>query len=535
MLHAGEFDYVIVGAGSAGSVLANRLSADGRYTVALVEAGGRDTYPWIHIPVGYLYCIGNPLTDWGFFTRPEPGLGGRAIRYPRGRTLGGCSSINGMLYIRGQSADYDGWRQQGLTGWGWDDVLPFFKRSEDHVDGASDLHGAGGEWRVERPRSRWDILDAFAQAAQAAGLPASPDFNTGDNEGVGYFQVNQKAGWRWNTSKAFLRPAKARKNLTILTRSPTRRIHWDGRRAAGVVVFRDGAEHLIRARAEVILCAGAIGTPHILQHSGIGPGEVLRDQGIPVRQENSAIGGNLQDHLQIRCAFKVKGVPTLNVQAGSLTGRMAIALEYALKRSGPMSMAPSQLGAFARSRPDVATPDLEYHVQPLSLEAFGGDLDPFPAFTASVCNLRPESRGHVRIVSPRPEAAPEIAPNYLSTDGDRLTAANAIRLTRRIVGQEPLAKYRPEEFKPGPQVEGDGPLAEAAGRIGTTIFHPVGTARMGADDAAPVTPDLRLRGVEGLRIVDASVMPTIPSGNTAAPTMMIAEKAADMILSAARG
>ena len=535
MQDAGEFDFVIVGAGSAGAVLANRLSADGRYSVALLEAGGRDTYPWIHIPVGYLYCIGNPLTDWGFFTRPEPGLGGRAIRYPRGRVLGGCSSINGMIYMRGQAADYDGWRQQGLAGWGWDDVLPHFLKAEDHCDGPGPLHGAGGEWRVERPRTRWRILDAFAEAAQAAGIPATDDFNTGDNEGVGYFQVNQKSGWRWNTSKAFLRPARGRPNLTICTHAQARRLHFVANRAAGVVIYRDGAEHLVRARAEVILSAGAIGTPHILMHSGLGPGEVLSAQGVAVRRDMPGIGANLQDHLQIRCAFRVRGVPTLNARAASLSGRLGIALEYALKRSGPMSMAPSQLGAFARSRPDVATPDLEYHVQPLSLEAFGGDLDPFPAFTASVCNLRPESRGHVRIVSPRPEAAPEIAPNYLSTDGDRLTAANAIRLTRRIVAQEPLARYRPEEFRPGPQIDGDGPLAEAAGRIGTTIFHPVGTARMGVDEAAPVTPELRLRGVEGLRVVDASVMPTIPSGNTAAPTMMIAEKAAGMILSAARG
>ena len=408
--------------------------------------------------------------------------------------------------------------------------MPLFKRAEDHVDGPSQMHGAGGEWRVERPRTRWEILDAFAAAAQAAGIPASDDFNTGTNEGVGYYQVNQKAGWRWNTAKAYLRPAG--KGLTLLTHCPTRRVAFDGDRAVGVVVFRDGAEHLVRARAEVILSAGSIGTPHILQHSGIGPGAVLRAQGVEVRRDMPGIGANLQDHLQIRCAFRVSGVPTLNVRAGSLTGKLGIALEYALKRTGPMSMAPSQLGAFARSRPDVATPDLQYHVQPLSLEAFGGDLHPFPAFTASVCNLRPESRGHVQITSPRPEAAPEIAPNYLSAEADRITAANAIRLTRRIAAQAPLAQYSPEEFKPGPEVEGDGPLAEAAGRIGTTIFHPVGTAAMGVEDSAPVTPDLRLRGVEGLRIVDASVMPRIPSGNTAAPTMMIAERAADLILKA---
>ncbi len=523
------FDYVIVGAGSAGAVLANRLSADGKTTVALLEAGGPDRYPWIHIPVGYLYCIGNPVTDWGFKTRVEPGLGDRSILYPRGRTLGGSSSINGMIYMRGQAADYDGWRQEGLTGWGWEDVLPLFKRAEDHVDGPSDMHGAGGEWRVERPRISWEILDKFALAAQAVGIPATRDFNTGSNEGVGYFQVNQRAGWRWNTSKAFLRPARDRANLRVISHAPTRRLLFDGQRACGVVFFCDGAEHCVRARAEVILSAGAIGSPHILQHSGLGPAEVLQAQGISVRRDMQGVGRNLQDHLQIRCAFKVRGVPTLNQQAGSRLGKARIAWEYAIHRRGPMSMAPSQLGAFARSRKDVATPDLQYHVQPLSLQAFGGALDPFPAFTASVCNLRPESRGHVHVVSPQPEAAPEIAPNYLATEGDRLTAANAIRLTRKIVSQAPLEAYAPQEFRPGPEVEGDGPLAEAAGQIGTTIFHPVGTVRMGSDPDAPLDGQLRLRGVEGLRVVDASAMPRITSGNTAAPTMMIAERAADLI------
>lgn len=526
-----QFDYVIVGAGTAGCLLANRLSAHGR--VLLLEAGGRDNYFWIHVPMGYLYCIGNPRTDWGFRTRAEPGLGGRSLGYPRGRVLGGCSSINGMIYMRGQAADYDQWRQMGCVGWGWDDVLPLFRRHEDYFAGNSEVHGTGGEWRVENQRLRWEILDDFARAANAVGLPPVEDFNTGDNEGVGYFKVNQRRGWRWNTARGFLHPVASRDTLKIETDAQAEAVVFEDRRAVGVRYRQGGQTREARADAEVILAAGAIGSPQLLQLSGVGPGALLQEMGIPVLQD-AAVGENLQDHLQLRCSYRVHGARTLNTMANSFIGKARIGLEYALRRSGPMSMAPSQLGAFARSSEDVTTADLEYHVQPLSLDAFGEPLDSFDAITASVCHLRPESRGHVRIVSPDPAAHPEIAPNYLSTEGDRRVAARAIRLTRRIMAQEPMTRYRPEEHRPGPQARSDAELAEAAGRVGTTIFHPAGTVRMGADAGSVVDPQLRVRGVEGLRVADASIMPTITSGNTNSPTLMIAEKAAEMIVAARR-
>jgi len=527
--HFGTFDYIIVGAGTAGCVLANRLSADPSVSVLLLEAGGRDSYVWIHIPIGYLYTQNNPRTDWCFKTEPEPGLNGRALNYARGRVLGGCSSINGMIYMRGQARDYDHWRQLGNVGWSWDDVLPYFKRSEDYVHGADEAHGAGGEWRVEEQRLSWQLLDAFRDAAAAVGIPRTNDFNRGDNEGCGYFQVNQKAGIRWSTAKAFLRPVLRRPNLRVVMHAPAKAIRFDGRRAIGLEFWQDGVPRFAEARGEVILTTGAIGSPQLLQLSGIGPAALLREHGIAVRHDLPGVGENLQDHLQIRTVYRVKGIPTLNERANRVAGRLAMGLEYALFRRGPLTMAPSQLGCFAKSDPSRETPDLQYHIQPLSLDRFGEPLHPFPAFTASVCNLRPTSRGSVRIKSPDPRAQPPIRPNYLATSEDRATAAAAIRLTRRICAAEPLSRYVTEEYRPGPHIQTDADLVKAAGDIGTTIFHPVATCRMGDDRLAVVDARLRVRGLESLRIVDASVMPTITSGNTNAPTIMIAEKAADMI------
>jgi choline dehydrogenase len=549
------FDYIIVGAGSAGCLLANRLSRDPAKRVLLLEAGSKDNYHWIHIPVGYLYCIGNPRTDWLYRTEAEPGLNGRSLIYPRGKTLGGCSSINGMIYMRGQARDYDEWA--ALTGdasWSWQSVLPHFKAHEDHyrLDGGndpqtggnsrfSDLHGHGGEWRVEKQRLRWDILEAFAEAAVEAGVPRSEDFNTGDNEGVGYFDVNQRSGWRWNTSKAFLRPVLARPNLAVWTQAQAERLVFDtdddgGLRCVGVRLTRAGTAIEVRARAEVILSAGAIGSPQILQLSGIGPSDTLRSCGISPVLGLPGVGANLQDHLQIRTVFKVTGAKTLNTLAGSLLGKAAIGLEYALKRTGPMSMSPSQLGAFTRSDESRPFANLEYHVQPLSLDAFGQPLHATPAFTVSVCNLNPTSRGHVMIRSPHAQDAPAIAPNYLATAEDRKIAADSIRQARRIVAQPALSRFRPEEWKPGEQFQSDEELARLAGDIASTIFHPVGTTKMGrADDADSVVDSrLRVRGARGLRVVDAGVMPTITSGNTNSPTIMIAEKAAAMIAEDAR-
>ncbi|QNA87248.1 choline dehydrogenase [Massilia sp. Dwa41.01b] len=539
MESAGEYDYIIVGAGTAGCVLANRLTRDRDINVLLIEAGARDDYLWIHIPVGYLHCIGNPRTDWLFNTEPDPGLNGRSLIYPRGKVLGGSSSINGMIYMRGQAQDYARWAEAcGDDSWRWEQVLPLFRKSEDHYLGASELHGAGGEWRVEKQRLSWKILDAFRDAAEEVGIAKVDDFNTGDNAGSSYFEVNQRRGIRLNTAKAFLKPAAQRPNLTIMTGCHVERLVLEednGRTVCRGVQFTGGGHaYMARAARETLLAAGAIGSPHILQLSGIGPSAHLARHGITPRVEAPGVGENLQDHLQLRMVYKVQGVKTLNTSANNWFGKFRIGLEYALFQSGPMSMAPSQLGAFARSHPGQATPDLQYHVQPLSLEKFGDPLHGFPAFTASVCHLRPTSRGHVRLAGQDSYAAPKITPNYLSTQEDRQTAAAALSLTRRIVAAPALARYGPQEFKPGPLYRTEEELAQAAGLIGTTIFHPVGTCRMGRrdDPLAVVDSDLRVIGVDGLRVVDASIMPFITSGNTNSPTLMIAEKAADAIRAA---
>ena len=531
-LDLGTYDYIIVGAGTAGCLLANRLSADPAVSVLLLEAGGNDNYLWIHIPVGYLYCINNPRTDWCFKTEPEPGLNGRAIGYPRGKVLGGCSSINGMIYMRGQARDYDHWRQLGNTGWGWDDVLPFFKQHEDFAaDAAPDdpLHGKGGEWRIEKQRLHWPILDAFRDAAVEVGIPRVSDFNRGDNTGIAYFQVTQRGGIRVNAAKAFLKPVRQRQNLRIVTAAQASQVLIDKGRATGVALTVAGRPAIAKAQGEVILAAGAIGSPQLLELSGIGNGTRLQGLGITPLHQLAGVGENLQDHLQLRMIFRVANTLTLNQRAGSWRGKSKIALEYLLQRRGPMSMAPSQLGAFAKSDPSLETADLEYHVQPLSLEKFGEPLHEFPAITASVCHLRPESRGSSHAVSSDFRAAPSIRPNYLATAHDQRTAAEAIRLTRRILAAKAMEPYSPQEYLPGAGLINDADLKAAAGSIGTTIFHPVGTAKMGHDDRAVVDARLRVHGIDGLRVIDASVMPSITSGNTNAPTLMIAEKGAAMI------
>lgn len=528
----GEFDYIIVGAGSAGCLLANRLSADANARVLILEAGGRDNWIWYHIPVGYLFAIGNPRSDWMFKTEAEPGLNGRSLHYPRGKVIGGSSSINAMIYMRGQAADYDHWRQLGLAGWGWDDVLPFFKQHEDNFLGASDHHAVGGEWRVEPPRVRWDLLDAFRRAAEQAGIKPIADFNTGDNEGSCAYHVTQKRGRRWSAARGFLKPALGRPNLRLETNCLVESVMFEDRRAVGVRWRQGGETRMARARGEVILAAGSIGSIQLLLLSGVGPPQQLADFGIPLVLDKPGVGENLQDHLQLRTIFKVSGVKTLNEIYHQPTGFGRMMLNYALFRRGPLTMAPSQLGIFTRSDPHRERANIQFHVQPLSLDRFGEPLHTFPAFTASVANVQPTSRGYVRLRSADPADKPVIAPNYLSTEEDRRVAADSLRVTRRIASQPALAPFSPVEYLPGNNVgDDDASLLKAAGDIGTTIFHPVGTAQMGrvTDRLAVVDERLRVIGLDRLRVVDASVMPSITSGNTAAPTMMIAEKGAAMI------
>nr|WP_070958815.1 GMC family oxidoreductase N-terminal domain-containing protein [Hyphomonas sp. Mor2] len=526
----GDYDYVIVGAGSAGCVVAERLSRDTGTRVLILEAGGKDNWIWFHIPVGYLFAIGNPRSDWMFETTAQPGLNGRALNYPRGKALGGSSAINAMITMRGQAADYDGWRDLGLPGWGWEDVLPVFRQLEDHFLGEGPHHGAGGPWRVEPPRVRWDVLDAVRNAAMEAGIPATEDFNTGDNEGAGYFHVNQKAGRRWSAARGFLKPAMKRPNLRVETGALIERVTLDGKRASGLIFCQNGQRVEVKANREVILCAGSIGSVQILQRSGIGPAETLQDAGITPLHDLPGVGANLQDHLQQRAIYKVSNVVTLNQTYYSLWGKAKMGLDYALRRRGPLTMAPSQLGLFTRSSPDHTRANIQFHVQPLSLDKFGDPLHRFPAITVAACNLRPTSRGTIRVPSPEPPAAPIIDPNYLDTEADRTVAADAIRVTRRLMQQPALAPFKPDEYLPGLSYS-DKDLARAAGEIGTTIFHPVGTAKMGpADDPLAVTnADLEVHGVSGLRVIDASVMPTITSGNTNTPTIMIAAKGAEKV------
>ncbi len=526
------FDFIVVGAGTAGCLLANRLSANPAHRVLLLEAGGDDRYIWFHIPVGYLFLIGNPRADWLFKTAPSAGLNNRELLYPRGKVLGGCSAINGMIYMRGQAADYDRWAQLGLKGWGWDDVLPYFLRHEDHFGGSDTLHREGGEWRVEKLRVSWDILDRFRDAAEEMGIPKTQDFNRGDNEGSAYFEVNQKRGLRWSAARGFLDPVKQRANLTILTHAEVEKLVFEGNRVAGLRFRKDGAIHEVKARKRVVLAAGAVASPKLLMLSGIGDAAKLAGFGIASKADRPGVGANLQDHLQLRPIYKVKGVRTLNMDYANLFKRAWMGIEFALRRTGPLTMAPSQLGVFAKTSPRYETANVEFHVQPLSLDKFGEGLHPFPAFTASVCNLRPTSRGEIRLAGPDPFAPPVIDPNYLATDEDREVAVESIRLARKIVGAKALQSFSPEEFRPGAHLTSDGDLVKAAGDIGTTIFHPVGTARMGrADDRLAVVDErLSVIGVEGLSVADASVMPLITSGNTNSPTLMIAEKGAEMIL-----
>ncbi|MBV9237788.1 MAG: GMC family oxidoreductase N-terminal domain-containing protein [Xanthobacteraceae bacterium] len=537
--HVEHFDYVIIGAGSAGCILANRLSADPTTRVLLIEAGDNDRSIWTRIPIGYMYMIGHPGFDWCFETQPEPQLKGRKIAQPRGKVLGGSSSINGMIQIRGQAADFDHWRQLGLEGWGWDSVLPYFKRHEDFALGADNFHAVGGELGVSPQRVNWPILDAVRRAAVEDGVDETNDFNTGAGEGVGPYHVIQRNGVRSRAARAFLRPARNRRNLRLETNAMASRILFEGRRAVGIEYRQRGALRQVRARREVIIAAGSIKTPQLLMLSGIGPGAHLAEHGISVLADRAGVGANLQDHLQMLLTYRLEGTHTLNQRYNAPFGRVGIALEYALLRRGPMAMGPSPLGIFLRSDQDRDRANLAFTVLPFSRVAPGmkSNFHPFPAITMSVYTCRPTSRGTVRLKNADVTASPELRFNYLSTPEDRELAIASIRITRRLMGRKALAAYRPVEIRPGPQVgDGDDALLEAFRTHATTIFHPVGTARMGSvhDGNAVVDARLRVIGLDGLRVIDASVMPTITSGNTNAPTMMIAEKGAAMVLDDAK-
>ena len=530
-----NYDYIIIGAGTAGCVLANRLSKDPNCNVLLLEAGGKDNYFWINIPVGYLYTIANPRTDWCYNIEPDPGLNGRSIGYARGKVLGGCSSINAMIYMRGQRSDFDYWESLGNRGWSWNDVLPVYIKSENYEHGADEFHGADGELRVEDRRVNWEILDAWREAAEECGIPKIDEFNRGDNFGNAYFQMNQRRGSRWSGTKAFLRPVLSRPNLTVITHAHVQKLvinsQSGSKKATGVEVrINDDSAKVFNASREVILSAGAIGSPQILQLSGIGSGDFVKEKGLEVVHDLPGVGENLHDHLQVRSVYKVENTVTLNKRANSLFGKMKMGLEYFMFKTGPLTMPPSQLGAFAMSDETQASANIEWHVQPLSLEKFGDPLHQFNAITPSVCNLRPTSRGHVRIRTAKAEDYPAITLNYLSSEQDRDVAVAGLKFTRRIMAAKALERFNPQEWKPGPELKTDEDLYQAAGDLGTTIFHPVGTCKMGNDELAVVNDRLQVHGIAGLRVIDASIMPRITSGNTNAPTVMIAEKGAEFIL-----
>lgn len=530
-----QYDYIVAGAGSAGCILANRLSTDPAKRVLLLEAGGRDWYPWVHVPVGYFKTLHNPITDWSYKTEPDPGLNGRAIDWPRGKTLGGSSSINGLLYIRGQREDYDHWRQLGNAGWSYDDVLPYFIRSEDQQNGSDQFHGSGGGLSVQNMRAKRDICEALIAAAEEVGVPRNDDFNGAEQEGAGYFQQTARNGRRCSTAVGFLNPVKSRPNLDIVTHALVEKVQINKGRATGITISVKGASHTyeLKPGGEVILSAGTIGSPQILQLSGIGPGELLQDLEIPVIKDLTGVGENLQDHLQIRTVFEVN-VPTFNEEINSFLGRMKIGMQYVFTRGGPMSMGASQVCIFTRSRPGLDTPDIQYHFQPLSADKPGIEMHPFPGITLSVCQLRPESKGRIQIKSPDPRAYPAIHPNYLATPTDQRTAVDSLKFTRRLVDTTALKPYVVREHLPGSGIETDEELLDSARNIAHTIYHPTSTCKMGPDAMSVVDERLRVHGIVGLRVVDASIMPAIVSGNTNAPTIMIAEKASDMIIEDAK-